>query len=170
MTYLSDSPHNVSDISRIEMYEDIYEYESLFRDFDEPDDHYVNNNYYIGLSFNDTNFNTLLLASTVSRKTFFKYDYNDIVDYLNNHSVLFQHNYSKPEIMLLQIDNNEVYNVVLKTFWIKIVQRNWKRVCKERKNITRHSGNILNYIKNNELGIRQSLIPQLHGMLNHLKA
>ena len=170
MTYLSSSPRNVSDISRVETYEDIYEYESLFRDFDEPDDFYEDNRHYLGIYCNDRDTNTLLLASTVQHKTFFRYEYNDIVDYLNNHSILFQNNYSKPEIMLLQIDNNEVYNVILKTFWIKIVQRNWKRVCKERKHIIGQSGNILNYIKNNELGIRQALIPQLHGMLNHLKA
>ena len=170
MIDLSDSPRSVSDISRIETYEDIYSYETLFRDLDDPDDYYANNHYYLGLSFNDVEYNTLLLASTVQIMTFFQYKFTDITDYLNNYSILYQNVVNQPEIMQLQIDNNMVYNVVIKTFWLKLIQRNWKRICNERKNIIKNSGSILNYIKNSEIGIKQLPLPQLHGMLYHLKA
>lgn len=170
MLYLSDSPRNVSDIARIDMYDDIYDYESLFRNLDEPDDYYTHNSYYVGLSFYDNSFNSMLLASTVQNKTFFQYRFTDITDYLNNYSILYQNHIVQPEIMQLKIDDNMIYNVVIKTFWLKIIQRNWKRVYKERKDIIKNTGSLFNYIKNNELGIRQRSLPQLHGMLSHLRA
>ena len=169
MLYLSDSPRNVSDIARIDMYDDIYEHESLFRNLDEPDDYYTHDCYYIGLSFYDNSFNTILLASTVQNKTFFQYKFTDIIDYLNNYSILYQNYIVQPEIMQLKIDDTMMYNVVIKTFWIKIIQRNWRRIYKERKNIIINAGSLLQYIKNNEYGIKQRALPQLQGMLYHLK-
>ena len=72
--------------------------------------------------------------------------------------------------MHLTIDDSNMYNVTIKTFWIKIIQRNWKRVLRERKNIISKSKGLLNYLNNRELGINRTSLPCLHGMLNHLKA
>jgi hypothetical protein len=37
--------------------------------------------------------------------------------------------------MQLHISDDFTYNVVLKTFWLRIVQRVWKRVFQQRKNV-----------------------------------
>ena len=166
MMHLNDSPRSVIDTLRIETYEDIYEHDVLFRELDNhTDDYYINNHYYIGLSFYDKHYDNLLLASTVHNKTLFKYNYDSIIDYLNNYSVLYQDYVAQPEIMMLHIDNDLIYNVTIKTFWIKIIQRTWKRILKERKNIINQNGSFLKYIKNNELGIKQISLPTLRGML-----
>ena len=170
MMDLHDSPHSPYDLHRLDMYDEIYDYESMFRDLDEPDDYFKNNHYYLGLSFYDKDYDNLLLASTVQSKTFFEYSLDDVVDYLNNYSVLYQNFVIQPQIMHLTIDDSNMYNVTIKTFWIKIIQRNWKRVLRERKNIISKSKGLLNYLNNRELGINRTSLPCLHGMLNHLKA
>jgi len=170
MINLDDSPHSPYDLHRLEMYDEIYDHESLYRDLDEPDDYFENNQYYIGLSFYDKDFNNLLLASTVQNTTFFKYKLDDVIDYLNNYSVLYQGLVIQPQIMHLSIDENTMYNVTVKTFWIKMIQRNWKRVLQERKNLINKNNGIVKYIHNRERGIRQNSLPCLRGMLNHLKA
>jgi hypothetical protein len=170
MMNLDDSPYSPYDLQRLEMYDEIYEHESLYRDLDEPDDYYRNNHYYIGLSFHDKDYDNLLLASTIQNTTFFKYNLHDVVDYLNNYSVLYQNFVLQPQILHLTIDENTMYNVTVKTFWIKIIQRNWKRVVKKRKDIIEKSKGLLKYLNNRELGIKQTSLPCLRGMLNHLKA
>ena len=86
MINLDDSPHSPYDLHRLEMYDEIYDHESLYRDLDEPDDYFENNQYYIGLSFYDKDFNNLLLASTVQNTTFFKYKLDDVIDYWSTYN------------------------------------------------------------------------------------
>jgi hypothetical protein len=109
-----------------------------------------------------------LLASTVQNKTFFQYNIDNIVDYLNNYSIIYQDHSVNPEIMKLQIDDSSMYNVVLKTFWIRLVQRNWKRIYKEKQMIVQNG--LIPYLKNRELSDSQIRLPSLHGMMNHLKS
>lgn len=167
---LDVSPHSHFDLHRLEMYDEIYEHESFYRDLDEPDEYYRTNHYYIGLSFHDKDYDNLLLASTIQSTTFFEFNLNDVVDYLNNYSVLYQDFVIQPQILHLTIDENTMYNVTIKTFWIKIIQRTWKSVVKKRKDIIEKSNGLLKYLNNRELGIKQTSLPCLRGMLNHLKA
>jgi hypothetical protein len=39
------------------------------------------------------------------------------------------------DIMQLQITDDLTYNVVLKTFWLKIVQRTWRKIFNQRQKI-----------------------------------
>ena len=43
MLYLDESPYSSYDLHRMEMYDIIYDYESRFRDLDDPDDYYRDN-------------------------------------------------------------------------------------------------------------------------------
>jgi len=165
--HLLDSPRNVADVDRYEMYDEIYDSESFHRDLDEPDDYFRDNHYYIGISCYDVHYNSLLLASTVQNKTFFQYNIDNIVDYLNNYSIIYQDHSVNPEIMKLQIDDLSMYNVVLKTFWLRLVQRNWKRIYKEKKDILKNG--LIPYLKNRELDGNQIRLPSLYGMMYHLK-
>ena len=167
MDPLHDSSGNVADTDRYDMYDTIYDFESSIRDLDDPDDYFRNNHYYIGISAYDKQYNTLLLASTAQNKTFFRYNFDSVVDYLNNYSIIYQDHLVTPEIMKLQIDDSSMYNVVLKTFWIRLVQRNWKRIYKEKQMILQNG--LIPYLKNRELSDSQIRLPSLHGMMNHLK-
>ena len=107
----------------------------------------IDNHYYIGLTSKD-----LLLLSTVSPKTFYKYDYHLVQQYLNDYSVnessvnessvnessvneisVNESNFRNIEIIKLDIQNN-VYYVILKTYWIRLIQRRWKKIFQNRLN------------------------------------
>ena len=59
-----------------------------------------------------------------------------------------------------------VYKVIVKTFLLRLVQRNWKRIYKMRKQIITE---ILNFLRKREYGFEKTPIPGLFGMLSHLK-
>ena len=162
-------PMNACDIARIENYEIIYNTEHPFEDEDD-EDLYLSGQYLLGISFYDSDYNYYLLAATIKPRTYFSYQFDSIVDYLNNYSILFQDRLALPEILQLHIDENSVYQVTVKTFWLRLVQRTWKNVIKKRRQIlTRNGGNTLHYLRNRELGHHKSTIPTLQGMLYPLK-
>jgi hypothetical protein len=96
--------------------------------------------YYLGSYFIPDNpelyINPLLLSVCVQPTTFFKYSYDDIIVHVNQYSPS-----PKPlEIMQVMITNTNNYtyvNVILKTFWLKIVQRRWKKIYSNRQHITK---------------------------------
>jgi hypothetical protein len=56
---------------------------------------------------------------------------------------------------------------IKKTFWLKIIQRTWKRICLERKNIVKRT--TLQVLYQREIKKRYTPIYRLKGMLSHLK-
>jgi hypothetical protein len=78
-----------------------------------------------------------MMSSSISPGTFYRYKLVDTLHYLWLYSIV-RTSRSQFEIMQLHIDpENGVYKVVLKTFWLRIVQRTWKRIFRERKEIWR---------------------------------
>ena len=77
---------------------------------------------------------SMILLSSISPGVFFKYGAADVLDYLVEYGVS---RISKPEIhiMKVDIDERQTYNVSIKTYWLRLIQRNWKRVFRERKHI-----------------------------------
>lgn len=59
-----------------------------------------------------------------------------------------------------------IYNVIIKTFWLKIVQRRWRNVLKKRKEIIQ---GIRELIKNREYRNERFHIPVLRGCLADIK-
>ena len=106
---------------------------------------------------------------------------NDRPDAIDNHSIyrnykniISKQNYIKPEIAECVYLENQECVAILKTFWIKIIQRTWKNVIKNRKDIIKKCCN-LNYLKQRETtrnftnsGLK-ILYPELRGMLSTLK-
>jgi hypothetical protein len=92
----------------------------------------------------------------------------------NYKNIISRQNYIKPEIAeCIYLENQECV-AILKTFWIKIIQRTWKNVIKNRKDIVNRVCN-LNYLKQRETtrnftnsGLK-ILYPELRGMLSTLK-
>lgn len=56
---------------------------------------------------------------------------------------------------------------IKKTFWLKIIQRNWRRICLERKHIVKRT--TLQVLYQREIKKSYTPIPRLKGMLYHLK-
>ena len=86
----------------------------------------------------------------------------------NYEAIISNDNYIKPEIAeVMYLSGNECI-AILKTFWIRIIQRTWKRVYKERQNIIliRRNPMSLKYRERNGRWANNCCnLPGLHGML-----
>ena len=91
----------------------------------------------------------------------------------NYHNIISNPNYIKPEIGEYIILPTQEAVAILKTFWLRIIQKKWKKVFQERKNIIRQRCNLSN------LSIREIRgrwpescfnLPGLKGMLSDVKA
>ena len=80
----------------------------------------------------------------------------------NYFNIISRPDYIKPEIGLqIKLDTGETV-AIIKTFWLKIVQRRWRNVLKKRMQM------IYCALKNREYGIRADL-PKLRGCLADLR-
>lgn len=123
-----------------------------------------NKKYYIGLvALIDS---VYLLANSVTPKSLFKYSHDDIVAYLHTYSILYV---ERPKIDIFQLHiTDSYYTVVIKTHWIRLIQRHWKKVYKTRTDTLKkralscnhYPQSVFNKYSNEEL-------PGLHGMLSH---
>jgi hypothetical protein len=89
----------------------------------------------------------------------------------NYHNIISRQNYIKPEIGKYVMLPTQEAVAILKTFWLRIIQRKWKKVFQERKNMTR------NRLSISSLHTRQitgkwpkeyEQLPGLRGMLKDL--
>ena len=142
-----DPMEEISHWEEIELIDEMYEVDQEF-DYREKN----NQEYFIGIYIEMNSENelvtdysnqnqidvctNLLLGTTVSANLFFMYPFRYIVKYLlamtcyGPYSRLYNINVN---IMQLFILKDEVYSVVIKTYWIKIIQRHWKTVIAKRK-------------------------------------
>ena len=122
--------------------------------------------YYIGLA-KRLRSDSLLLVNSVSPTAFFRYPFHQIRNYLIKYSILEVY-HAKIHIMKLCVTDDEIFTVVLKTHWLRLIQRHWKKVYSEKKRIMRCRCN-LRSLHTRELcgkfpmGLRN--LPGLGGML-----
>ena len=65
--------------------------------------------------------------------------------YRNYKNIISKQNYIKPEIaQCVYLENNECV-AILKTYWLRLIQRTWKNIIKARKNIAIPSINALKH-------------------------
>ena len=134
-------------------------------DFDEdphldaPKEH---KRYYIGICCL-INHQSFVYMNSVSPKTLFKYKFEDVMYYLKLYSIMYSQS-PRLHIMQLNIDNDDAwYTVLLKTHWIRLVQRHWKsRYRAWIRQITS-----LECIKHRPIRNRPLSRPSLKGMLSH---
>ena len=103
-------------------------------------------------------------------ESFLNYNIGDVCNYLTDYSISYITNPSV-QIMKLFIQSNGVYNVVLKTHWLRLVQRRWKNIYKERQKIIRERSSIKNILLREINGKYNNYLdhyPSLTGMLNDL--
>tara|TARA_B110000967_G_C18652839_1_gene444248 strand:- start:105 stop:776 length:672 start_codon:yes stop_codon:yes gene_type:complete len=185
--YSGDEISEYSDSDIMLINDDEYDYI-----YDEDEEHVlsekIHNKYYIGKCFklksdfhkieNDDN---IYHAISISSRIYFKHSYNDIINYLNMFSsyncfnyyknVFYRHSSGNIDIMksiVIQKDNLPYYTVILKTHWIRLIQRHWKRVYKLQKYIIKQRSKIENIRFREVHGLfpkNISYIPNLKGLL-----
>jgi hypothetical protein len=145
-----------------EEYDEIYQEDSLHVYSDKEDA-----GYYIGLA-KRVSPDTLLMVNSISPIVFFKYGFERVRRYLAQYSIIAVEN-AKVHIMKLCILPDQTYSVILKTHWLRLVQRHWRKVYTERKRVIKGRKNIVN-LRDREIYGKwpHSLnrIPILQGMIS----
>uniref|UniRef100_A0A6C0JJ55 Uncharacterized protein n=1 Tax=viral metagenome TaxID=1070528 RepID=A0A6C0JJ55_9ZZZZ len=90
--------------------------------------------YYIGFCKFMRKPNLLLMLTTVSPKAFYKYQYCHVLKYLYYYSSVRLLNPTL-DIMQLKILDDGTYSVILKTYWIRLIQRHWRIIIGQRTEV-----------------------------------
>lgn len=145
-------------------------YSAIFEIEENHRDDFQDKQYYVGLPYYDDVFDVLILASVIQVGNFLTRPIEHTMHYLTNYSVIRTGPAAKPEIMQLNIHPiHQAYNVVLKTHWIRLIQRTWKNVMIRRAAIHRKWLQP-ETMKHRELhGRRTDVLPGLRGMLAPLQ-
>jgi len=128
------------------------------------------NQYYIGickLIEHSQLSSYYVLVNSMSNHLFFKYPYPLALRYLVIYSIISVY-YPKIEIMKLQLSQDNTYKIIIKTYWIRIIQRHWKNVLKKREEIyyQRYSiPSLRNYELLGKFPSHLQRLPGLYGML-----
>jgi hypothetical protein len=140
----SDSDYRIDHAPyfNLDTYEDIIdeiaESEEEFLDIDK---HHMR--YYIGSAIYYPEYSSIQLDTAISPVTLFSYSLNNIMLYLAEYS-LSNIMRTLPYVHILQLDirPDGEYCAIIKTFWLKIVQRAWKKQFVKRKTVILSRGNI----------------------------
>lgn len=124
--------------------------------------------YYIGSTVLICN-QYFVMNASISTATFLKYNYKIVTNYLNEMNSFYYAPNDNIEIMKLIIKpNTNERTVILKTFWLRIIQRRWKRIMRERKEIYKKRLSIQN-INHREIRGKHlyglNVLPSLYGMI-----
>ena len=96
--------------------------------------------YYLGSCLKQED--KWIMTISISSRVFYRHSYIDITHYLWLYSLVRM---SSPHLHILKLHISEdgTYNVIIKTFWLRIVQRTWKRIYRERQEIWKKRTNIM---------------------------
>lgn len=123
--------------------------------------------YYIGSAVLIRN-RYYIMNTSITATTFMNFPISSILFYLYEFS-LFYFVKNRIEIMKLYIHPVTMeYIVVLKTCWLRIVQRRWRRILRERAEVIRKRCSIANIQHRLVYGRHQTglnVLPGLYGML-----
>ena len=130
----------------------------------------VHGNYYIGIAVLLRE-GIYLLNSSISRRSFFAFDYSRVLEYTYRISIILNAPNTQIQIIRLNIHVDGTYEAHIKTHWIRLVQRRWKYVYAERARIVRARGNVQHqeYFRTHGkymTGYRN--LPTLRGMLSDI--
>jgi hypothetical protein len=132
---------------------------------DEPKRHghyYIANAFCYGMYY--------LLGICISPRVFFHYQYQDVVQYMYEYIIHYKWNAIPKrsiDIIQLYIVNNS-YRAVIKTYWLRLIQRHWKRAYAERKRVINLRQTIRNIMYRQVHGRHlygANYMPSLNGLL-----
>lgn len=146
--------------------ERIYFYEINFIDSEKEND-----KYYLGLPCLTPD--SFILNTAISVSSFFRFSYKNVLQYLKEYSIFRNKRFDARqtldmEVMQLSLTNENVYRVVLKTFWIRLIQRTWKRIYQERCAVVKKRKSVVAQLYRQVHGkypIGLNYLPSIHGML-----
>lgn len=132
------TPYYSEDEYTSDVVDEIAYSEEDFQDIDKQ-----HNNYYIGSAIYYSQLNSIQLDTAVSLGTLFSYNIDDISLYLAEYSISNTMR-TLPCVHILQLDikPDGEYCAIIKTFWLRIVQRAWKKQFAKRQSIIRSRGHI----------------------------
>lgn len=143
-----------------------------FDDIEFLDTEKEDGSYYIGLFEYIRSQSELLLGMTVSPSIFYKYQYNNLSRYLRAYSFV-RNKYSTRNIQIMQLKidtRTNTYTVLIKTYWIRLIQIHWRKIYKERMNFIKIRKNISNQkhfeFKGRYVSGNNTLPKSLYGMLS----
>jgi hypothetical protein len=168
----SESIIYVVDNDDIFHFYEIGDLEEEFLDSDKYDGQYI-----IGLTSGSINtmgggIDNGIFASGVTPNTFFKYSYLAILYYLVYSSIFHIHGLKKIDIIKIHITQDHVYLAITKTYWLRIIQRHWKRAFKERKTVVTlrsNPRNVLYFQYHGRYPEGMNYLPGISGLLSYYK-
>jgi hypothetical protein len=128
-----------------------------------------NGQYYIGACKLIRPDNYFYMLSTVSPSLFLQYPLSVVRRYLESASIIYV-NRPCVDILKLQILGDGSYTVLIKTYWISLIQRHWRSVLKERQFIRRRRCSIVAQRRFEITGrypVGLNVLPGLNGLLRN---
>jgi hypothetical protein len=121
-------------------YNEIYILDKSFIERDKIDGEYI-----IGTTFFCENRRQYIYSSGVTANIFFEYSFDTILQYITLTSYyISRYSYTNTiDIIKIYIDNNDSYIAITKTYWLRLIQRHWKKVMSEQKRIKNERKSIL---------------------------
>lgn len=132
----------------------------------------IDGKYYIGLPAYNTITKQIVLLNVVYPISFFSYNLKQILNYLTAYSIVM---INSPKIHIMKLYVNPVdktYNAILKTHWLRIIQKKWKKIMNERYEIInkrKRLFSILYFENHGRYPNGLNYFPRLRGMLSNLQ-
>jgi hypothetical protein len=163
-----DDIHNIHDDeyeldSEMDVIDTIYFTDRHF--LDEPKEH---GTHYLG---NISCINSqLLMELAVSPSTFFKFTYKKICRYVRSYSISSHWLYPKSQIDIFVLDiHDDCYRCILKTVWLRLIQRHWKKIFQERLkviNLRKQWATQRHFELRGKYPIDACYLPTIHGLMS----
>ena len=157
--------------------DEMYDFEANF-DLEEKE----NGKYYLGMYMNIKDVQImsggfiigenkpLFFGNAISTELFFKYKYAHVIKYMRSIVMCMNIN-PVVDIMKLIITEDGLYLALIKTHWICLIQRHWRKIMNKKREYIEFQKSF-QYIRNREIGIRNrfnSGSRNLYGMLSYYK-
>lgn len=146
-----------------EEYADMEYAEETFEQTDKIDGH-----YYLGVPFTFRSIGQTVMNCSISPKTFFQNEYSRVGGYLQHIATFYLPYDPFVDILQLHITDNGEYAVVVKTIWLRIIQRAWKNRLETRNKVFAKRASVQNqeYFRTHGRYLPgTNVIPGLQGLL-----
>ena len=126
-----------------------------------------NGKYYLGSYKYFPEIENILLMSQISMRVFYASHYNSLRNFIYWYSGT---HIPDTRVQIIQVFvKNQFAIAVLKTHWIRIIQRTWKRIFRERRKYIRNRRQLSVILSNQRQAISSINYPELRGMLSFLQ-
>ena len=135
MEYMTDDD-DALDMSQVSIFDEILNKEIELEEQQQEDPPPIR--YAIGLHWISREYPQdepqFLVASTIVAKHWFTYPYDNVLHYLRDYSIVHLDK-SKIEIMKVYERSDFSMTVLLKTHWLRLIQRTWRNVVRRREEL-----------------------------------